>query len=111
MPVIQRETSVGAGLTVDNQLNGSAFEFIRVPMLITIGTVASATGGFITIQTGADVVLEESPPIVKATFPVIPDEMIYTDVVTPGDRLIIRLRNPTGGAVVFRTIVQLQPMA
>lgn len=109
MPVIQRETVVAAGAVNDNLLSGSAFEFIRVPMLITVGVVASATGGFVTIQTGADVVLEESPPIVKGTFPIIPDEMLYTDVVAPGDRLIIRARNPTAAALTFRAVVQLQP--
>ena len=109
MPVIMRETSVAAGATNDNVISGSAFEFARTRQIVSIGVTASATGGFVTIQSGADVVLEESPPYVATVFPIIPDQMFFTDVMEAGDRLVIRVRNPTGGALVFRTIVQLTP--
>lgn len=110
MPVIQKETSVAAGAVNDNLLSGSAFEFARQRQVVSIGVAASATGGFVTIQSGADIVLEESPPIVKTTFPVIPDEMYYNDVMEAGDRLVIRARNPTAGALTFRAIVQASPV-
>jgi len=109
VPVIMRETSVAAGATNDNVISGSAFEFARTRQIVSIGVTASATGGFVTIQSGADVVLEESPPYVATVFPIIPDQMFFTDVMEAGDRLVIRVRNPTGGALVFRTIVQLTP--
>lgn len=104
--VIQRETSVGAGAVNDNLLSGSAFEYARAPGVVSIGCVASATGGFITIQLGPTILLEESPPTVKTAMPVIPDDFLYTGAVAPGDRLVIRARNPTGGALTFRAVVQ-----
>lgn len=107
MAVIQKTTTVGAGATVENVLSGSAFEFLRRNAIVSMGVVCDTAGAFITIQSGSDIVLEESQAAVKATFPVIPDEMYYNDVGVTGDRLVIRLRNPTAGAVVFRTIVQL----
>jgi len=110
MPVIQKETSVAAGATTDNVISGSAFEFARQNQLVSIGCVASATGGFVTIQSGSDVVLEESPPTVKTSMPTIPDDMLYNDAMAAGDRLVIRLRNPTGGALTFRTVVQITPV-
>ena len=110
MPVIQKEISVAAGATTENALSGSAFEFARQNSLVSMGVTASATGTFVTIQSGADIVLEESPPAVKSTFPVIPDEMYYNDVAASGDRLVIRLRNPTGGAITFRVIAQVTPL-
>lgn len=109
MPVIMKETSVAAGVTNDNVVSGSAFEFARTRQIVSIGVTASATGGFVTISSGADVVLEESPPYVATVFPVIPDQMFYTDVMEAGDRLVIKARNPTGGALTFRTIVQITP--
>ena len=109
MPVIMKETSVGAGATNDNVVSGSAFEFARTRQIVSIGVTGSATGGFVTIQSGSDVVLEESPPYVAAVFPIIPDQMFYTDVMEAGDRLVIKARNPTGGAIIFRTIVQITP--
>lgn len=105
--VIQRETVVAAGITNDNVLSGSAFEYARFPSLVSIGCVASATGGFVTIQMGPTVLLEESPPAIRTTMPVQPDDFYYSGYAAPGDRLVIRCRNPTGGALTFRTIVQL----
>jgi hypothetical protein len=107
MPVIQRETSVAAGAVNDNLLSGSAFEFARQNSLVSIGIVQSATGGFATINSGSDVVAEEFAPAIKTTYPIIPDEMYYSDVAAAGDRLVIRYRNPTGGALTVRVIVQL----
>lgn len=107
MPAIQREVSVAAGATNANLLAGSVFEFARANVLIVAGVTAAATGTFCTINSGSDVVLEESPPIVKTVFPVIPDDMYYTDVATVGDRIVIAARNPTGGAVIHRALVQI----
>lgn len=107
MPVIQRETSVAAGATVANLLAGSVFEFARGNVLMSLGVTAAATGTFVVINSGSDVVLEESPPVVRTAFPIIPDDMYYADVATVGDRIVIAVRNPTGGAVIHRSLVQI----
>ena len=107
MPVIQKEISVGVGETVENAISGSAFEFLRGNAIVSIGVTAAATGTFVTVQSGSDIVLEESPCRVLTTFPIIPDDMYYNDVGVVGDRLVIRLRNPTAGAIIMRVLVQL----
>lgn len=107
MPVIAREVSVAAGATNPNLLTGSTFEFMRGNVFISIGVTAAATGTFVTIVSGADIVLEESAPPVLTRYPVIPDEMYFNDVATLADRLVISARNPTGGAVIHRALVQL----
>jgi hypothetical protein len=105
--VIQKETSVAAGAVADNLLTGSAFEYLRAPAIISFAVVASATGAFVTIQAGPTIVLEESPPTVKTAMPVVPDDFLYTAAGAPGDRLVIRFRNPTGGAITARAVVQI----
>lgn len=105
--VIQRETSIAAGAVNDNLVSGSAFEYARAPSIVSIACVASATGGFITVQAWPTIVLEESPPTVKTSMPVVPDDFLYTAAMAPGDRLVIRARNPTGGALVFRLVAQI----
>lgn len=110
MPVIQKTESVATTVTVENVLSGSAFEFARSNQIVSIGVVCDTAGCFVTITNGADILLEESTAAVKATYPVIPDEMYYNDVATAGDRLVIRLRNPTGGTVVFKVVVQITPI-
>lgn len=110
MPVIQKTDSVLTTVTLENAIGGSAFEFARTNQLVAIGVVCDTAGCFITLTNGADIILEESEAAVKATYPIIPDEMYYNDVATQGDRLVVRLRNPTGGTVVFKTIVQVTPI-
>lgn len=107
MSVIQKEFSVAAGATVENALTGSAFEFLRRNAIISCGVTAAATGTFVTLQSGAEIVLEESTPMVQTTFPRIPDEMAYNFAGVQGDRLVVRLRNPTVGAVIMRVLVQI----
>lgn len=110
MPVIMKETSVAAGAVNENILAGSAFEFARQNSLVSIGINQSATGGFATVQSGADIVAEEFSPPVATVYPIIPDGMYFSDVAAAGDRLVIRYRNPTGGALTVRAVAQVTPL-
>jgi len=110
MPVIQKEISVAANSTNDNILSGSAFEYARQNEIVSIGLAGSATGLVATIQSGAEVVLEESPILVKTTMPTLPDDMYYNDVATAGDRLKIQVRNTTAGALTIRALTQITPV-
>jgi hypothetical protein len=110
MPVIQGTLSIAAAGSTNNLLAGSAFEIARSQELVSLGVTQSVTGGFIGITIGSDLVLEDTPPFISAGFPVIPDQMYYNDVAQPGDRIVIRARNPSGGAIVFSWIVQISPM-
>lgn len=105
--VIQRETSIAANATNDNVLSGSAFEYARGPSIASVAIVGSATGLFATIQAGPTVVLEESPILIRTTMPVIPDDFYYTMALAPGDRIVVRVRNSTAGALTARTVVQI----
>lgn len=108
MPVIMREVVVAAGVANPNLLTGSTFELQRGNVYLSIGCTVSATGGLITILSGSDLVLEESPAYVSANdFPIIPDQMFFNDVATIADRLVIAARNPTGGNLTFRPLVQI----
>lgn len=107
MPVITATGSLGAGGSSPNVFTGSAFEFARAPSLINIGVTASATGTFVTLQNGSDIIAEEFAPYVSAAYPIIPDQMYFADVANTGDRLVARWRNPTGGAVTYNAVAQI----
>jgi hypothetical protein len=124
MPVILNSLSVAAGAVNNNLVSGSAFEFARVQSVYSIGIYASASGAFVTIQGGSDIIAEEFPCPVSgiaannpsgaamtttSQFPVVPDSMYFHDVLNPGDRLVMRFRNPTAGAIVAAFVVQIQP--
>lgn len=106
MPMIMIESSVAAGAVNTNLVSGSAFEFARQRQVMSLGIAQAATGGFATLQAGADIVAEEFAPPILTRYPIIPDEMYFTDVMESGDRLVVRYRNPTGGAIVVRVVVQ-----
>lgn len=110
MPVIMKSVSVPLNGTVDNILAGSAFEFARQNALVSMGVAQAATGCFVTFNSGADVVAEEFEPPIKTIYPVIPDEMYFSDVAAAGDRLVIRVRNTTGAAIIVRVVCQVSPL-
>jgi len=110
MPAIQVEVSVAAAGSNSNIFSGSAFEYARGRTALSCGVVAAATGTFVTLQAGADIILEESAPMVLTTMPIVPDHMYYNDIMEPFDRLRLSVRNPTGGAVIHRAIALLTPI-
>lgn len=107
MPMIMVEASIAATSVNPNLYSGSAFEFARQRGIVSIGIAQAATGMFATLQAGADIIAEEFSPPILTIYPKIPDEMYFTDVVEAGDRIVARVRNPTAGAIVARSVVQL----
>lgn len=107
MPSIVKETSVAAGGQNDNLFSGSVYEFANRNRVVSAGITAAATGTFATLQSGPDVVAEEFPPPVATVMPKIPDDFLFNDVMSLGDRLVCRVRNPTGGAVIHRAVAIL----
>lgn len=110
MPVIQNEQTVALNSTVSNTVNGSAFEYSRGRTLFSGGFTAAATGIMLTIQSGADVVLEESAAYIATQFPIVPDQMFYNDIMEFMDRLRVQARNTTGAGIVVRTLALLTPL-
>jgi hypothetical protein len=105
--VIQRSEVLAASGNILNCVAGSAYEFARSRQVVSIGQTQSVTGAFTTIQSGADVVAEEFEPFILTTPPIIPDHMYYNDVMEIGDRLVLRVRNSTAGAITIKTMVQI----
>ena len=110
MPAIQAEVTVAANSTNNNIFSGSAFEYSRGRQLLSLGVTAAATGTLVTIQSGADVILEESPTYIATQYPIVPDQMFYNDVMEIFDRLRVQIRNTTGAGIVARGLALLTPL-
>jgi hypothetical protein len=106
MPTYMNEQSVAANTTVANFLAGSAFEFARGPGVMSAGVTAAATGIIENIQSGPDIVAEAFAVPIATRYPIIPDEMYFTQGLRGGERVVFRGQNTTGGALVHRTVVQ-----
>lgn len=107
MRIIQRTGTITTGNVLDNVLAGSAFEFLPSNAIISMG-VNTGSGMLGTLNVGATAVVEESVMATGTDFPTIPDDMFYTFAGAQGDRLTLRLRNPTGGTLSYFVLVQIQ---
>lgn len=111
VPLIRKEVSIPANSSNDNLIDGSIYEFMPFNARLNIGLTADATGLVATVNTGSDTLLEESPINIKPNlFPVIPDEMDLQDISGAGERLVIKVRNTTGGAIIVRGLIQIKPV-
>jgi hypothetical protein len=111
MSVIMRAPSIAANAVNDNVLAGSAFEYLNSRAIISMGITSQATGLVANVQIGSTVLVEESPVEIKANeFATIPDEMYFNGAGVQGDRVVVRVRNTTGGAIVCRALVQITPV-
>ena len=106
MPIINRSTSIGAGATNDNIFAGSAFEYLPGNAALAFGIV-QATGNvgdlLVTVQSGSDVLQEEAPITVFNGMPRRDVDFILNDVALGGERLLLRVRNTSAGAIVLNT--------
>lgn len=97
--VIQGVTNLAIGASNLNVLQGSAFEFVKRPSRCRFYLVGPAAAGMLaTVQSGSDVLMEQSPISRAARVPIVPDDITVEDVAMPGDRLKIALQNNTGAA-------------
>lgn len=108
MSVIQRNPSIAANTVNENVLAGSTFEILQGRSVVSIGVTGQVVGLQCSILVGSTVVLEESPVFIKANaFATIPDEMFYNAAGVGNDRIVIRVRNTTGAAIICRALVQI----
>ncbi len=109
MPVIQNTVSVAANATNENIIAGSQFEYLPFNALVEFGLVGSAAGLVADIYSGADIVAESYALSTANRFPVYPDDFPLNDVAAGGDRLKVRVRNTTAGALTCFYSVRITP--
>jgi len=110
MPFFQQRVSVPANGTIENVFTGSQFEFAPYNAAIEFAAVAAATGIIGDVSTGSDVVAEAFTVSDANRTPLLPDDYVIQDVVASGERIKLRLRNTTGGAIVVNVAMRLMPV-
>lgn len=103
--------SIAAGALAFPLLGGQ-YEFVNDASQINIGVLAEATGILQTVFMGSDLVQEESPSKIGAAnaVPIWPDDYLVSENVYPGTRLKVQLRNSSGGTIVVKTTVRINPL-
>lgn len=112
MPSFPFTSSVAAGATY-LPLDGWQYEYLPFPAMVEILLNATATGVVGTVTSGADTLMEESPVQAGGTAGVIPSPLntpALQDAAAAGDRLKIRVRNTTAGAITVNGIINITPL-
>lgn len=109
MPTIQGSVSVAANAVNDNVLTGSQWEYLPYNARVDFGLVGSATGLLCDVFSGQDNIAEGYAPSIANRFPINPDDFTLSDVVAGGERLKVRARNTTGGALTLFFSVLINP--
>lgn len=102
--------SVAANATITNVLAGKIFEFAQRPSLAQIYATASAVGLNISFVVGNEVIVDDQEVNAQNRLPIVPDDLVAQAGAVRGDRMVLRLRNTTGGAITAFTRVDLNPV-
>jgi len=109
--MIQGVTSTAAGATTINVLAGSVYEYLPFNAQVEFGICGDAAGeGRVTVLSGSDTLLEESPVSRQARFPVYPDDFTLVDAAAGGERLVVRHRNTGAAANNLFWAVRITPL-
>jgi hypothetical protein len=101
--------AVGIGAVVQNAMAGKSQEFIKEPSIISLSMTGSAIGLFVTFIVGEEVIIEDQQIPLTNRFPIVPDDTLAQGGGLPGDRVIVKIRNSTGGALNAWTRVDIEP--
>lgn len=108
MQILSGATSVGAGASSGNVLQGSIFEYLKRPsrleVAMTVPTGGAATDMTARFSVGDTIITDPPAPVLAEAAagrgPIIPDDIKITSVGLPGDRLSLEFTNTTAGAIV-----------
>jgi hypothetical protein len=95
-------TSLAAGASSGNVLSGKAFEFV--------GRAAARDGLTVQILNGTEIIAQdEAVPVSGATITLKKPDDYHFQWIAGGRQQII-IKNPTGGALSYALMLELQPV-
>jgi len=111
MPSMTDVRSVAANSVVDNVLAGKIFEFAPSNAIASLLATASAVGLRISFIIGNEVQLDDQEISAANRFPLSPDDFLTRGGALKGDRIVLRLRNTTVGAITAFTKLDVEQVA
>lgn len=107
MPVMTDRQSVPANGTVQNVIAGRIGEFLAAPGSVVLYGTAAAIGLNFSLIVGGSVIVDDQEASAANRMPLVPDDFIAAAGGMQGDRVIVRLRNTTGAAIIAFTRVEV----
>ena len=110
MLVMTDRQTVAAGATVANVLTGKLGEFLGGPSIVKLYLQAAAVGCNASLLIGNETFMQDQeilPFLATAPGPIIPDHFACEGAGVQGDRVVVQLRNTTGGNIIVVTRVEV----
>lgn len=101
---------VAANSTSANVLSGKSHEFVPFPSVVSLYGSAEAIGLNATFLVGGVAIVDDQEVNAQNRMPIIPDDYIAQTVCRGGERLLLRFRNTTGGAIDGFSRVEINPL-
>lgn len=111
MPIMTDVRTVALNATVDNVLAGKLDEFLWNRSIVSLSAIAQAAGLRVSLIVGGEVTVDDQEINARAgaTATILPDDFIVQTAGFGGDRLILRLRNTTGAAILVVSRIETTP--
>lgn len=106
---IQTSAAVAANTVNDNVLAGNQYEFAPTRSIVEFGVVGSATGLEVDVLIGSRSIVTRMLPSIQNRFAIYPDDFPLKGAALAGERIIVRVRNTTGGALTAFVSVKFNP--
>lgn len=110
MPVMTDRQSIAANTTVQNVLTGKMDEFLREASRLALYADGSAVGLNYSLLVGGESGVDDQEVSSANRFPVVPDDFVVESGGVPGDRVLVRVRNTTAGAITAFTRLEINPL-
>ncbi len=101
--------SVAANATVANAVSGKTFEFVLENSILRLYATASAVGLNMTLIVGEEVVVDDQEVNAQNRLPIVPDDFFAEAGAFAGDRVVLKYRNTTAGAITAFSRVESEP--
>jgi hypothetical protein len=102
--------SIAANTTVDNVLAGKTDEFLREPSLVRVAITGGGADMHATLIIGNEMIIDAQELNPSTAWPIFPDNFLAEGVGDSGERIVLRLENRSGGALVPQTYVTVEPL-
>lgn len=115
MPLITDARSLAANTIVDNILAGKQWEFLPFNALLGVGITADGPGLFMSVNVAGRLLVDAQEVPTKGAagtgaWPVFPDDQLFKDFGFQSQKVQITLHNRTGGALLAKTRLQIDPV-
>ena len=101
--------SVPANATSANVLAGKLAEFLAERSVVRLLATGAAAGIFASLLIGDSVLIDDQEISGANRFPIKPDDLVDEGAGFEADRLILRFRNSTAGALVVQSRLEIEP--